>query len=189
MVVSGAHSRWFSGFFCAQIYTHPQPSVVFFLNNQTTKMVKQKNHTARNATYKAHRNGIKEGVKQRYMAQKGVSVYIFFCPIIRFCFLNRAAPLLQAGLLASRRTTFSGPSCRSSTISPLCACRWVVDCCLAALPTLPPQPALRQAEPAPAQDGTRGRRRGESCECWKLSLHLTRASSALLDCARLYRLL
>eukprot|EP00591_Stephanopyxis_turris_P011073 CAMPEP_0195517320 /NCGR_PEP_ID=MMETSP0794_2-20130614/10359_1 /TAXON_ID=515487 /ORGANISM="Stephanopyxis turris, Strain CCMP 815" /LENGTH=65 /DNA_ID=CAMNT_0040646103 /DNA_START=42 /DNA_END=239 /DNA_ORIENTATION=+ len=34
-------------------------------------MVKQKNHTARNASYKAHRNGIKKGIKQRYMALKG----------------------------------------------------------------------------------------------------------------------
>jgi hypothetical protein len=35
-------------------------------------MVKQKNHTARNNTYKAHRNGIKKPLKQRHIAQTGV---------------------------------------------------------------------------------------------------------------------
>jgi hypothetical protein len=36
------------------------------------KMGKRKNHTARNATYKAHRNGIKKPIKQAYIAQTGV---------------------------------------------------------------------------------------------------------------------
>ena len=35
-------------------------------------MVKQKKHTARNQTFKAHRNGIKKVKKQRYMNLKGV---------------------------------------------------------------------------------------------------------------------
>ena len=35
-------------------------------------MVKQKNHTARNQTFKAHRNGIKKVKKQRYSNLKGV---------------------------------------------------------------------------------------------------------------------
>ena len=35
-------------------------------------MVKQKKHTARNQTFKAHRNGIKRVKKQRYMNLKGV---------------------------------------------------------------------------------------------------------------------
>ena len=34
-------------------------------------MVKQKNHTARNQTYKAHRNGIKRPKKQRFRSTKG----------------------------------------------------------------------------------------------------------------------
>ena len=35
-------------------------------------MVKQKNHTARNQTYKAHRNGIKRPKKQRFRSTKGM---------------------------------------------------------------------------------------------------------------------
>lgn len=35
-------------------------------------MVKQKNHTARNQTYKAHRNGIKKVRRQRFRSLKGV---------------------------------------------------------------------------------------------------------------------
>lgn len=35
-------------------------------------MVKQKNHTARNQSYKAHRNGIKKPKRQRYSSLKGV---------------------------------------------------------------------------------------------------------------------
>jgi large subunit ribosomal protein L29e len=35
-------------------------------------MVKQKNHTARNQTYKAHRNGIKRPKKQMFQSTKGV---------------------------------------------------------------------------------------------------------------------
>lgn len=35
-------------------------------------MVKQKIHTARNQTYKNHRNGIKRPKTQRYRSQKGV---------------------------------------------------------------------------------------------------------------------
>lgn len=35
-------------------------------------MVKEKNHTARNQTYKAHRNGIKKMKPQRYMSLRGV---------------------------------------------------------------------------------------------------------------------
>ena len=33
---------------------------------------KQKNHTARNQTYKAHRNGIKRPKKQRFRSTKGM---------------------------------------------------------------------------------------------------------------------
>eukprot|EP00339_Tiarina_fusa_P012234 CAMPEP_0117046568 /NCGR_PEP_ID=MMETSP0472-20121206/32199_1 /TAXON_ID=693140 ORGANISM="Tiarina fusus, Strain LIS" /NCGR_SAMPLE_ID=MMETSP0472 /ASSEMBLY_ACC=CAM_ASM_000603 /LENGTH=72 /DNA_ID=CAMNT_0004758969 /DNA_START=36 /DNA_END=251 /DNA_ORIENTATION=- len=35
-------------------------------------MVKQKIHTARNQSYKNHRNGIKKPKKQRYRSTKGV---------------------------------------------------------------------------------------------------------------------
>ncbi len=35
-------------------------------------MVKQKNHTARNQSFKAHRNGIKGPKRQRYRSRKGV---------------------------------------------------------------------------------------------------------------------
>ena len=35
-------------------------------------MVKQKIHTARNQTFKAHRNGIKKPKRQRYRSTKGV---------------------------------------------------------------------------------------------------------------------
>lgn len=35
-------------------------------------MVKQKNHTARNQTYKAHRNGIKRPKNHKYKNLKGV---------------------------------------------------------------------------------------------------------------------
>ena len=35
-------------------------------------MVKQKNHTARNQTYKAHRNGIKRPKTQRFRSTKGM---------------------------------------------------------------------------------------------------------------------
>ena len=35
-------------------------------------MVKQKNHTARNQTFKAHRNGIKRPKKQRFRSTKGM---------------------------------------------------------------------------------------------------------------------
>eukprot|EP00662_Eupelagonemidae_sp_cell21_P009443 gene9443-67089_t len=34
-------------------------------------MAKSKNHTAHNQTYKAHRNGIKRPMRQRYISKKG----------------------------------------------------------------------------------------------------------------------
>ena len=35
-------------------------------------MVKQKNHTNANQTYKNHRNGIKKPIRNKYMSTKGV---------------------------------------------------------------------------------------------------------------------
>jgi len=41
-------------------------------------MVKEKNHTNRNQSYKAHRNnGLKKKKKERYGALKGVSLFFF----------------------------------------------------------------------------------------------------------------
>jgi large subunit ribosomal protein L29e len=41
-------------------------------------MVKQKNHTARNNTVKAHKNGIKKPKNHRYHTTRGVSLSIAF---------------------------------------------------------------------------------------------------------------
>lgn len=45
------------------------------------KMVKQKNHTARNNTVKAHKNGIKKPKNHRYHSTRGVSIAV---PILSF---------------------------------------------------------------------------------------------------------
>jgi large subunit ribosomal protein L29e len=45
-------------------------------------MVKQKNHTARNQTFKAHRNGLKKPKKMRYKSQKGVSGLFYCTPFV-----------------------------------------------------------------------------------------------------------
>lgn len=45
---------------------HPQE------NHSDVNMVKQKNHTARNNTVKAHRNGIKKPKNHRYHSTRGV---------------------------------------------------------------------------------------------------------------------
>jgi len=85
-------------------------------------MVKQKNHTARNASYKAHRNGIKKGIKQRYMALKGVSRSRCFTVVVVVSVMFRA------------------PLTCCSRLFPL------------ALPPLPSQPAFRQAGPASSKN-------------------------------------
>lgn len=46
-------------------------------------MVKQKNHTARNQSYKAHRNGIKKPKRQRYSSLKGVRRSLRSRPAVR----------------------------------------------------------------------------------------------------------
>lgn len=45
------------------------------------KMVKQKNHTARNNTVKAHKNGIKKPKNHRYHSTRGVSARCFPCTL------------------------------------------------------------------------------------------------------------
>ena len=52
-------------------------------------MVKQKIHTARNQTFKAHRNGIKKPKRQRYRSTKGVR---YRAKLLRTC-APRTLPL------------------------------------------------------------------------------------------------
>ena len=46
---------------------HPSPT------NRPSTMVKEKNHTNRNQSFKAHRRGIKKVKPQRYRSLRGVS--------------------------------------------------------------------------------------------------------------------
>ena len=55
-------------------------------------MVKQKNHTGRNASFKAHRNGIKGPKRQRCRSRRGV------CPK----FLRNQRHVLKGNMKAAR---------------------------------------------------------------------------------------
>ena len=82
-------------------------------------MVKQKIHTARNQTVKAHRNGIKKPKRQRYRSTKGVRL----CNVMpwRCCGCDRALVAYVSCCAAGARAQITAPHlpCPSRCLLPL----------------------------------------------------------------------
>lgn len=58
---------------------------MFDATDRIVTMVKQKNHTNRNQSFKAHRNGIKKTKRQRFSSLKGVSwIGVLICYVEQF---------------------------------------------------------------------------------------------------------
>lgn len=117
-------------------------------------MVKQKIHTARNQTVKAHRNGIKKPKRQRYRSTKGVRL----CDVMpwRCCGCGRAlvAYMCRAVLLglARRSQHLTFPVLRGACFLCCCCghCRWTRAS--SATPSTPRSTTRRPPRPLPPHE-------------------------------------